>query len=265
MSDGLDLIAQPPDATLAASRSGYFHKLVDGSPYEKIFGVKIRAVKRWRAIGLRKSPPDPPPLDEPKKLLAWWSRNMRQRPPLRLEELARSAEVASPSSEEPVEPREPEALPPVVVEVGQGGFLETLERLRGAEAQAGARYVGYIKAASESREAGHEVTAARYDSEAEASRRIWEKLTKELRSYEKDAKAILEARGEVWVKSDVIDSVSGLFGVVAEGVRGLIRRVRPKLRGLSEEEQNAVWARETEGLFASLLESDFTKTEPSAE
>lgn len=71
-------LTQPPAAKL--TRSGYRYALVEGGPYETIYGTKVRAMKRWREIGLSLNPPEPPPLDDPSAMVDWWERAMSNRP-----------------------------------------------------------------------------------------------------------------------------------------------------------------------------------------
>src|SRR5689334_406773 len=60
--------------------------------YETTYATKRRAIFRWQAIGRAKN--DPPPLNNPPAMLAWWGRCMTNRAPAKLLALS-EAEVAS--------------------------------------------------------------------------------------------------------------------------------------------------------------------------
>ena len=149
------------------------------------------------------------------------------------------------------------------VEVGRGGFVKTLERLRAAEAHAGALYAAYLEQVAQFTQEQKHVLASRAEASAEAARRSWEKLTKELRAYEKDAAAILESSGDSWVRQDVIKAMAEIHAALHAGVLGLLARVRPKLRGLPDAEQDALWRSEAEGLFSQLRRNKFTAPAPA--
>lgn len=61
--------------------------------YEATYSTKRRAIFRWLAIGKEKG--DPPPLDRPAEMLAWWTRRMKQRPPAKFLALSKSPASAS--------------------------------------------------------------------------------------------------------------------------------------------------------------------------
>lgn len=64
-----------PEA-VARSRTGLARPLGE---YAAIYGASERTVKRWREIGGDAA--DEVPLDSPEEMLAWWTRNMKQRVP----------------------------------------------------------------------------------------------------------------------------------------------------------------------------------------
>lgn len=47
--------------------------------YARQYGADERTVKRWKARGVEKG--DPVPLEDPERMMGWWTRNMKQRVP----------------------------------------------------------------------------------------------------------------------------------------------------------------------------------------
>jgi ribosomal protein L13E len=77
----------------SAESAGQFRYEKPLREYQTVYGVRVRQVKRWIAIGRAAEPPAPPPLDEPGAMSAWWVRHMKQRIPAKLLQLNRSAAV----------------------------------------------------------------------------------------------------------------------------------------------------------------------------
>lgn len=250
--------------------------------YEGIFGTKVRAMKRWIAIGRDANPPDLPPLDQPEKVAAWWRRRMAHRVPEKLLDLERAGRAAAPAAA-PRVANQPAGSDGVTAgaakgqqtagvaapiafsySVGEGagaatdakrGFAGTLQRLRDAEAQTGTVYNQLMQRAAAEMDPGEQM---RLTAAAEQTRRTWETLTKELRQYEADAPKVLAASGDAWFRPDVLAANLEIHTVIAAGVRGLVRRVRPKLQGLNPSDQDALWDSEVDRLFAVFRANKFT-------
>lgn len=253
----------PAPAPGRASRARYLHPL---DHYESIYGTKARAMKRWIAIGRDASPPELPPLDEPSRMKMWWVRCMSQRVPDKILALAKGpppppSAPAAPASPGPLftfsagaalpssVSSSPPSLPPSV------GFAGALQRLRAAEAAAGELYTTLLRKASAETEKD---LRAELEAEAERARRSWDDLVDRLRAMERDAEKILSAGGRMWSADDVLASQEVIHLALREGVRGLIRRIRPKLIGLPPADQESVWLAEADSLFAGLRANKFT-------
>ncbi|MDR1284365.1 MAG: hypothetical protein LBK99_26660, partial [Opitutaceae bacterium] len=245
---------------------------------QKIHPVSLRTLKGWIAIGRDADPPDLPPLDAPERLNDWYSLHKKNRVPDWIVDLAvqtkrieKKTTQSPPPGALPVSPPppidpatgplfaaaaartadtpppEPRPSPPAGAHPASGtaNYIATLQRLRDAEQIAGGKYA--TLAADPAKEA-----------EAEQARRAWSNITKELRAYEKDAEQILRASGDLWIKADVIKASTEIHLAIRDGIRGLLRRVRPKLAGLTPTEEDALWQKEVEGLFARLRATSFT-------
>lgn len=240
------------------------------SDYAKIYGVAERTIKHWSQIGRSAKPPDLPPFDEPAKMKDWYARNKKNRVPDRLVQL--SAQVARLEAGQPLHfpakaaalaeaepatghvsgssPRAPAAaapagIPATVPRAAARGYLATLERLREAESAAGERYTRLIL------EVGKE-------SEAEQARRAWESLTKQMRAYEKDAREVLEASGQLWPAAEVKAVIFELHAPLRDSIESLYDRLESKLDTLPRAERKKAFRAEVARLFAGLLANRFT-------
>lgn len=75
---------------------------------------------------------------------------------------------------------------------------------------------------------------------------------------ERDAEKILGASGRMWIADDVVASLEVAHLALRDGVRALLRRVRPKLLGLPPEQHESHWLAEVDALFAGLRANRFT-------
>lgn len=248
--------------------------------YAAVFGVSVRTIKTWIAIGRDARPPERPPLDEPARMKDWYSRHMTNRVPDRLVDLAASiargtgansphssdsplaaplpfvspAVAASSHSDASAGPlfataaaaTTPGATPRTAVPVGSGGFTATLGHLREAASITGERYARL--AADPTKEA-----------EAEHAHRIWSKLTKELLAYEKSAQDLLQSSGQSWASSDVIAALDDLHPPLRDGVLSLYGRLASRLDLLPTfEQRDRLFRDEARRLFAGLVANKFT-------
>lgn len=261
MGTGAPVTADGEGGTSPArpARAKYAHPLVH---YESIYGTKLRAIKRWIAIGRDATARELPPLDEPARMKAWWVRCMSQRVPEKLATLASTmpeptVEVsAGPLFATPV-PAETVVLPAPTISIASAGvgFAGALQRCRSAEAAAGELYTTLLRKAASEKNADERM---QIQAEAEHARRAWDDLVDRLRAMERDAEKILSAGGRMWSADDVMASQEVIHLALREGIRGLIRRVRPKLPSLAPAEQEAIWFAEVESLFAGLRANKFT-------
>ena len=269
-----------PDAIIRSvpvQRAHYAKKL---ESYESVFGVKVRQIKNWIAAGRDASPPEFPPLDDPPKLLAWWTRHMRNRAPAQILEFASGAAppaappaASTPAATSPVDASAgplfeaaamspatgtPPPLPPAAPGLSGPtvGFSGALQRLRVAEATAGALYTSLLAQAAEAHRTPEQ--RATLAATAEQQRRAWDELGEKLRRYEKDAESILSASGRMWMADDVMSSATVIHVALVESVRQLIRRLRPRLVDLAPAAQDALWSAEVDRMFAALRANQFT-------
>jgi hypothetical protein len=84
-------------AAAPTRRTGYLHPLAH---YAAQYAHDTRTIKRWMADGKAAQPHDPPPLDDPAALPAWWTRRKRQRVPDSILAAAQLAENRSKTSSE---------------------------------------------------------------------------------------------------------------------------------------------------------------------
>ena len=68
----------------------------------------------------------------------------------------------------------------------------------------------------------------------------------------------MRARGDLWPRPAVLAATAEIHAGIRGGILGLLRRVRPKLSGLSPAEQDVLWMAEVESLFAGLRANPYT-------
>lgn len=242
-------------------RLPYEHRL---AYYVPPLGRSERALKWLIARGRKRTPPDLPPFDDLPRMRDWWSRCMKQRVPDDLVALATGA-LASPSPASPPAAAPGGALGPLFANApativaqpsSSTGYSAALRRAREAEAAAGMLYNTLLEKANAPECTNDE--RIRLSSESEQVRRAWEKTADQLRAYEKDAVAILAASGGAWDSADVIAANDLIHAVLRDSMRGLLLRVRPKLAGRTDAEQDTLWQTEVERMFALLRDNKFT-------
>jgi hypothetical protein len=259
----------PPAAPGRVRHTGYLHPL-DAYParFQALLSlaappVRLRAMKRWIAIGRDAAPPAQPPLDDPGRLKDWWTRHMANRVPDWICSLATVAPAvpAAPTASPPSEPSPGplfDAAPPALGPSAPApvGYASALQRVRAAEAAAGELYTALVRRAAAPDTPDDQ--RARLTAEAEQARRSWDDLGDRLRAMERDAEKILSASGRMWMADDVIASTTLVHLVLRESIRGLWRRARPKLTGKSIADGEALWDAEVEAMFGELRANKFT-------
>ena len=290
---------QQGEATRPAARRARYLQPLAYYPahYQKILGladlpVRERALKLWIAEGRDATPPELPPFDDERRLKDWWTRVKTNRPPDWLVALAaRPVDVApvSPIATVSAAPAEgdpsmgplftqaasapgaasmpaPVSLPtPATPSSSLNGYAAALQRVREAEAAAGNLYTSLLNRAADPRTTAED--RSRLTAEAEQARRAWDELVNRLRPMEKDAAEILRESGQVWNVDDVIASTTTIHLSLRHSFRGLWRRVRARMRSCATPlEEDALWAEETEKIFAGLRTNKFTRPvdEPAA-
>jgi hypothetical protein len=237
--------------------------------YAAAFGKSERTLKNYIAAGRDAEPPSLPPFDEPWRMEAWWTTHMTNRCPAIFRELAAQGDTPVAAPARPATPLDdlpmfaPPAAPSSNAAGGattpaapiERGFLAALQRLRRIEAEQSTLHLTLLTSAHHTADAALQV---RLSAEARQVGNDIEKIRSELRRYEAEAPKILTAAGDTWIRSEVVAAWELIHLSIAEGVRTLLRRVRPKLAACSSlADQDALWAHETERLFNALRSSRF--------
>ena len=272
MSDDLKLDPEAGGTPKAAgvTPARYKKPLAD---YVKTYGRKVRVLKDWIATGRDAVPPVLPPFDEPPRMLAWWKAHKKNRPPDILLTLATKAEPkksANVATTPPVTATTAPAGPlfegvvataTASAEVGVGsisphatGFSASLNRQRIAEAKAGELHNSLVAAAIAATDPDLKM---RLQTAAEQANRQWASLTSEMRKAEADAPKILAAAGKNWDADAVVAALHEIHVPMRDGIKALVRRVRPLLADLPGGEQDALWDREVEKLFTAWRRNKF--------
>jgi len=247
---------EPTPAAAFSNRSGCEHSLVPGCPYETTYSTTIRTIKRWRHAGAHHTPPAYPPLDEPARMAGWWRLVMRHTVPenlLALEEAAPPPAAASEPAPAPAPSAPPPTPPPPAAAPAptlETGFEATLNRLSRAESVASQRYTDAMLSPDEATRAT-----------ATALKREWLDLADTVRTYQRDRAKILRESGETWDRAAVVEALTSVHNILAPGVRRLwrtIRRRHPDFTELPPTRQEEIFNRETDALFAVLLNTAFT-------
>lgn len=264
-----EILARPP-----TKKAGYQHPL---SHYVEIYDAAERTLKHWIAIGRHAQPePDLPPLDDPPAMKAWYARNKKNRVPDRLIQLAAQASrlasgeasaftppptpvpaacgnvstsvpASTPAAPTTANaPGTPPALPPPALGAAPlaTGYMATLERLRAAEAAAGAKYTELILQGK--------------DDEAAAVERRWQKLRTDLRAYEKDAQEVMESQGKLWPADEVIAALHEIHTILLQSFESLYDRIETQLETLPRLERKRLYREEARRLRSALVANKFT-------
>lgn len=221
--------------------------------YGEIFGRTAVSVRGWVAHG--KKVGDLPPLDAPIELVEWWKRWMKQKVPAGIEKAAREARskevpedfaLQSEVLAEPVEPVEP-AREPILLDVSTGGSAgDSLDRLRAASALCYRKY--------------QEALAADDRGEAESWRKDWLEAEKTQRQWEKDINSILEQRGELVSRAQILGHLAGLASALRRNFQAAkIEFGRELAPDLTDEELQLRAEPYVEACFSRLRESEFAE------
>lgn len=212
--------------------------------YAKDYGVSARNIKRWVKCGRDKN--DPCPLDSPHEMAAWWERVMTWRVPDSLLALQAGGQDGEEGLVQPNLPEQPEAPSRSrTVDEDDLGMAQALSRLRRAEANASADYFEELEKKKPD------------DGQLERLNRRWQKIGEQLRKYEKDVAAHEKATGGMQSAADIKRELYTIHATIAAGVRGLLRNLRPRLKGKLDFEQDEIWEEGVNRLFQAWGESGF--------
>lgn len=225
--------------------------------YEDTYKCNERTIKRWIARGKESSPPDLPPLDEPRRMPAWWALHYRHKCP---EALTIAAVAAGWSPETSVVDQVPapagEALPSpppagaVFEEIPSAlsGYAEMLERARRAEAVTGGEFERLNAVQGDQRD----------EAKIAAARKAWLDNAKLLRELDRDANEILESQGHSMSRAAVLKILAEMHGPVLNGMRSILRKIWSQLK-LAESlaEGDRIYQAEVDRVCSRLIDSDF--------
>jgi hypothetical protein len=177
--------------------------------YVTVFDTKVRQIKRWVAAGKAAVDdngdpcPDPPPLDDPPAMAAWWEKHMTQRVPAKLLSLAVAATLPANQESDRTES----------VNVNELN-VDELNSLRQAR-----RYLAALDA---------KLTAA-YAGGDEAAIRRWQKPFNEalesVRKLEASERDAAKAAGEVIPRAELFSELSQLIEVLRQMQSTMRRRI----------------------------------------
>ncbi len=247
-----DPILAPEIPAAAGDQEPTYHE--EYKVYADRYKHSDRTVKRWVKVGRNKKPqPDYCPLDEPEKMSAWFQRTHRQSPPEILERFRIEAMAAEILKAPAVPPRieDPAAAAPTSSPPSPGrpdlktGMLAALERLREAEAAAGAAYIEALAKMPQD------------VADVDQKQRRWERIADTLRKAEKDAGRILSDSGQLLSTTEVQQIIQEIFGNLFQTWRQFSRRTRKLMSGKSVAEQDAIWDAETDAQFDSFQKHQF--------
>lgn len=240
----------PAQGATRVTRSSYLEKL---SVYAERYATDERQIKRWIARGRGRAPQDLPPLDSPREMLTWWSRNMKWKIPERL------LQAAVGNDSPPAAVLEVEAKAPMQSGLGQhvgtralpegSGFVAALDRAREAERVAFGAWQ-------------HELQRDPPDSGAEEMRhRAWQRAVETVRKMEISSEDVLAASGQFVRVKDYETSDDEVKAVLHQSLRSLIVRVATKV-GLPPEwfqRVNHAYQAELDHTFEKLAASDYAE------
>jgi hypothetical protein len=220
--------------------------------YADMYQATVRTVNNWIAAGIAKH--NPPPLDDPREMPAWWGSVMEHRVPDKIYAAASRHASAHPSPSATSEavaapPQAPDAsepsLPAEPSPALTTGFLASLLRTRDEEAKAHQRY--QAAAAQDPPDEGKIRTL----------QKVWQDLADHLRSLEKAAPEVLRKSGDMWLGVDVVRELAEIHGAIQSGVRSLLRRWSVKTGREVTLNDDRAFQDEVDLLFARLQASKF--------
>jgi len=193
-------------------RAQYQHNLCD---YEAVFGVGVRQLKKWIAVGKSANPPELPPLDDPPLIVAWWNLHMQVRVPQKLLHLAVDAAKNADSS------TSNSRLACIDVKNLDVTLLNALNQAR-----------GYLAAVDQ------KLSAAYRDGDEDSIRRWqgpWERAMETVRKAEAADLLRQKAAGQMLSKSEVLAELANFLTILKVMRSSMARRIIRRL-GFSWDE-----------------------------
>lgn len=120
-----------------------------------------------------------------------------------------------------------------------------LDRLRAAERAAHTKYMEALNAAEPN------------EGDIKVRQRVWTDIADKLRTMEKASPDVLAASGDVVPKAELRQVLFEMHSTIAQSFRTMIRRVRPKIEGLTSAQADQVWNEEVDRVFQGLRDNEF--------
>lgn len=227
-----------PGARRKSSRGRYLHPLAH---YAGALGYSSpKTLASWIHAGDELSPPDPPPLDRPADLCAWWRRVMTYDPPEKLLELERAAADAAPAAEVSAPlPRKGAGRQETRAPIPQAEQIEEMMMHAGAldlEAGIAVGDMGLAQARSVAAALYNQMKSAleaKNNKAYKAARVEWVQAIGVLRAWEKDILKIQEGRGEVLRARELTAELARIFTCINQsftaGLEKLAEMLAPSL------------------------------------
>jgi hypothetical protein len=242
-----------PGMVICARRAAGVEYLRSYQDYAETYDCGLSTIKWWIKKGLENPRGEkPPPLDQPRKMLLWWSETMSQRAPENVLAAARndnlqeetSLVVTAGAAELPssLGAAKPAA---VVIDVPlTEGFHIHLRNLRRQLAEATVE----LDAAKRAKEEGRITLANRRYISIEAA----------AQQAEQRAPDILRKMGLLLDRDELAATLSPMLKGVGEGILALRRRLKIQLEAAgTEEEADSIWHLGVYGLFDELRRSGY--------
>lgn len=232
-----ELISVRPVKRGRTGRTGYPLAYCE---YSEKYSAGERTIKRWVKLGRKAG--QPPPLDAPEEMAAWWGKVMRQRVPDRILALAAARpapSVAPAPAPAGTPPPDPEGdAPPDVADLGLEASVRRLQRL---EYDANQRLVRAIET----------------NEDIEGAQRRWERVVELLRKAESSLIQVRQERGDMVPKAEVRAAIVEVHGQIATSLRGMLRRVWDRLAAAVEAGQREeIWQTSLDDIFESMRDAE---------
>lgn len=210
----LDRLFSNEDGLRTEGFARYEKRIAD---YETVFGVKARQLKEYIKIGKAARDPvtgrpktDLPPFDRPSEMLAWWHRNMKQRPPANILNLAAARRLGADPSE---------SEPSVNIADYEGQISDALREAQTMLSVATAQLKDAYKSG--------------VDSRIEIKHRRWLKALRAVKEAEMAAREQQKAAGELIPAAEILPALSELLQVLKHMRSTRRRRTLDRLEDLS--------------------------------
>lgn len=244
----------------------YSKALTDGSykqPYKHYVAVYKKAertVKWWVEKGKAATGgPDLPPLDNAAEMPIWWARVMKQRCPQCVIDAARAAAGAPPASVPAVAATVMRPAAPMMVSTPRfepAAVTSQEQNLQMLKEQLARAREEQLRAENEEPPDWAKI---------EAKQRKWRELRTEVEKAEEAVFKLRSKQGKMVDLDQLGARLLPMLVTVANSVRSLLTRLRPRLaKAASDEEREQIWQEGIDESFGELIASGFITREQLA-